>query len=98
MSRKLDYVERLRGLTLWWSAWVRPSAQWDHDHCAVCWTRIADERIPDSIHEGYTTGPDYSKGARYEWVCDRCFKDLKDEMNWTVGGPSTVARVPGPKS
>jgi len=84
MSENLDHVEHLRGLTFWRSRWVRPSSQWDHDHCAVCWTKISDERIPDSIHEGYATGPDYTEEARYEWVCESCFFRLKDQVDWSL--------------
>ena len=32
--------------------------------------------------EGYATRADYPKGARYEWVCVKCFAELKGEMDW----------------
>ena len=36
----------------------------------------------DQQKEGYATRADYPKGARYEWVCVKCFSELKDEMGW----------------
>lgn len=41
--------------------------------------------FPDTLRDGYTTGPDYRLGARYEWVCEECFSKLKDHMKWSVG-------------
>jgi hypothetical protein len=26
----------------------------------------------------------YPKGACYEWVCQTCFDDLKDDMQWSA--------------
>lgn len=85
MDEHIEPIRHLRGLTLWRATWTRPSASWDHDHCAGCWTKFPDKDVSDVLHAGFTTGPDYAKGARYEWVCDRCFAELKDEMDWTLG-------------
>ena len=51
------------------------SATWDHEHCAFCWQKIAEQHIPDSVQEGYTLGDD--------WVCPQCFGDLAGYFNWT---------------
>jgi hypothetical protein len=56
----------------------------DHDHCAACWAKFAEFEGPDIEHEGYATGDDYPKGACYEWVCQICFDDLKDDMQWSA--------------
>jgi hypothetical protein len=87
MTDKLDYLRSLEGVTWWRSAWTRPphNPQWDHDHCAACWAKFSDG-IPDTLREGYTTGPDYKLGARYEWLCEECLLKLKDELRWSVGG------------
>ena len=97
-DERCEPIQRLKGLTLWRSTWVRPSGHWDHDHCAGCWATFSDRDAADVLRAGYTTGPDYSKGARYEWVCDRCFAELKDEMNWTIGGATIVELVPSQRS
>jgi hypothetical protein len=34
------------------------------------------------LHEGYATGPNYPKGARYDWVCSWCFADLASALGW----------------
>jgi hypothetical protein len=77
--------QSMKGLTLWKSKYTQPSANWDHDHCAACWAKFMERDWPEVLHEGYTTGPDFEKGARYEWVCEQCFNDLKTEMGWSVG-------------
>jgi hypothetical protein len=87
MTERLDYLDALKGLTWWRSTWTRPKPEWDHDHCAACWAKFSDD-IPNTQGEGYTTGPDYRHGARYEWVCEECFSRLKERMDWAVGGQS----------
>src|ERR1700687_476433 len=82
---RCDLAHHIRGVTLWKSTYIQFSADWNHDHCAGCGARFAEFDGPDILREGYTTGPDYKKGARYEWVCEQCFSDLKDEMGWSVG-------------
>jgi hypothetical protein len=85
MGENYDYIEHLKGLTLWRSTWVQPRADWDHDHCAVCGAKFSDDNARGELREGYTTGPDYAHGARYEWVCGPCFIKVKDQMRWCVG-------------
>jgi DNA-directed RNA polymerase subunit RPC12/RpoP len=72
----------LRGLTLQFSQWTRPKPSWDHDHCAGCWAKFSDSDGQEVQRAGYTTGEDYPKGARYEWVCADCFRELKEVMGW----------------
>jgi hypothetical protein len=84
MTENLDYLDALKGLTLWWSTWTRPKPEWDHDHCAACWAKFCDD-VPDTLREGYTTGPDYQLGARYEWVCEECFSKFKERTAWFRG-------------
>jgi len=91
MTENYDYVEHLRGQTFWRSSWVRPHADWDHDHCAVCWANFSE--APE-LNEGYTTGPDHKHGARYEWVCETCFNKLRDRMGWSVGSAQVVSLRP----
>jgi hypothetical protein len=38
----------------------------------------------DIQREGYATTAEYSRGARYEWICSECFDDLKDDMQWSA--------------
>jgi hypothetical protein len=81
---RIDNAGNLKGLQLQFLQYAKPSEQWDHDHCAACWTKFAEFDGPDILHEGYATRHDYPKGARYEWVCQRCFDDLRDEMQWSA--------------
>ena len=81
---RIETAEGLKGVRLKLQRYVRWSESWDHDHCAACWTKLAEFDGPDILHEGYATRHDYQKGARYEWVCQRCFDDLRDEMQWSA--------------
>jgi hypothetical protein len=80
---RVDLVEHLRGQRLLFSKYRQPSPQWNHDHCAACFATFAEFEGPDHQYEGYTVGPEYRHGREYEWVCTRCFADLKDEMGWS---------------
>ena len=81
---RIDNAGNLKGLRLQFLRYTKPSEKWDHDHCAACWAKFAEFDGPDIQHEGYATCDDYPKGARYEWVCQCCFDDLRDEMQWST--------------
>jgi hypothetical protein len=80
---RIDNAKRLKGLELQLRPYTAWSRDWEHDHCAACWAKFSESDGSDISQEGYATGPDYPKGAGYEWVCQQCFDDLKTEMNWT---------------
>lgn len=81
---RIDNASHLKGLRLQFLRYARWSDSWDHDHCAGCWAKFAEVEGPDIQQEGYATRDDYPKGACYEWVCQTCFDDLKDEMGWSA--------------
>ena len=81
---RIDNARHLKGLRLRFSRYSRRSASWDHDHCAACWAKFAEFDGPDIQHEGFRTCDDYKLGAGYDWVCQKCFIDLKAAMEWTV--------------
>jgi hypothetical protein len=72
----------LRGLKLCFDEWSRPKPTWDHDHCAGCGAKFADVEGTGIQRSGYHVGDDYAKGAKYEWVCVECFRELKGVMGW----------------
>lgn len=80
---RAENASDLRGLTLHRRKYTKWSEDWDHDHCAACGAEFAEFDAPNIQHEGYATGDDYPRGAAYEWVCLRCFNDLKTEMEWS---------------
>jgi len=53
---------------------------WDHDHCAFCWTKFSES--PEDLNVGYTT-PDH-----YYWICEPCFNDFHDMFQWVVSPES----------
>jgi len=71
----------LKGATLSWKAYVRPSESWDHDHCEFCWEKFMGGETPDNLHEGYATADNY------RWICARCFADFADMFDWVVTKP-----------
>jgi hypothetical protein len=81
---RLDFCKHLRGVRLRHAKWVQPHPDWDHDHCAACWRKFSDRIAPDVQHEGFATCEDYKYGADYDWVCEQCFRELKDVMGWRI--------------
>ena len=81
---RLEDEEQLRGASFVRKAYRRYSPEWDHDHCAACWQKLAepDLGVEDAIHEGYATTDDYFRGADYEWVCPTCFETFGGVMGW----------------
>jgi hypothetical protein len=80
---RIDSASRLKGQRLQLCRYTKWSESWDHDHCAACFAKFAEYEGRDIQHEGYATCEDYVKGARYEWVCRRCFEELREEMHWS---------------
>lgn len=70
----------LKGVTLVHRRYRRyaKNPDWDHDHCAFCWTKFMVEDHPDVLHQGYATQDDY------HWVCEKCFHDFRGQFDWTV--------------
>jgi hypothetical protein len=73
---RIDNARDLAGLTLHLRRYVRWSESWDHDHCLACNAKFGEDDQPETLHEAFATGPDYPKGAGYEWICPTCFADL----------------------
>jgi hypothetical protein len=81
---RLDNVRGLEGLRFRRKPYRRPSAIWDHDHCAACWAKFSEDDGADIEHEGYATCDDYKHGADYDWLCVTCFDELREMMKWSV--------------
>jgi hypothetical protein len=80
---RIDNASHLKGLRLQRRRYTRWSESWDHDHCAACWAKFSEFEGLENQHAGYATRDDYPKGAGYEWVCQSCFEDLKEDMRWS---------------
>jgi hypothetical protein len=89
---RIDSAAHLRGAVLRFRPYRRWSETWDHDHCAACWAKFAENEIPDALHEGFATEATETRGAGYDWVCPTCFAELKTEMQWTA------AEAPPPRA
>ncbi len=81
---RIDTGRHIEGALLQRRTYEAPSEEWDHDHCACCWAKLAELDGAEIQHQGYTTTDAYIHGAGYDWVCDQCFSDLKEDMGWRV--------------
>lgn len=48
----------------------------DHDHCTFCGITISSHNYEGSIKNAYF------KDDSCEWVCQKCFEQFKNKMNW----------------
>jgi hypothetical protein len=80
---RVENAQHLKRLPLRRQAYKKWTDRWDHEHCAGCMAEFAESDRPDIQRAGYATTADYVHGAQYEWVCIRCFNDLKLELGWT---------------
>ena len=74
--RLMNQEQFLQGATLHWSRWIRPRPDWDHDHCAFCWTTFMEQGQAGTLQYGCST-PD-----GYYWVCEQCFQDFRVMFRW----------------
>lgn len=81
---RIDNASRLKGSRLQFRRYTRWSESWDHDHCAACCAKLAEFEGPDIQHEGYATCDDYPEGPCHEWVCQTCYDDLKEDLEWSA--------------
>lgn len=78
-------ARHLKGLSFRLRMYRPPSESWDHDHRGACWAKLAELPEPDVLHEGYASDARYAgRPACYDWVCPVCFRDLKDDLGWTL--------------
>ena len=85
---RIDNVQRLRGQSFRWKDYYRRSESWDHDHCAACWAKFM--LAEGCLTQGYAVTQECDHGEDYEWVCDKCFRDLSEIMDWNI-----VTATPG---
>jgi len=83
---RLSYhLELLRGQTFQFSVHTEERFG-DHHHCSACWAKMADGEWAD-LRQGFVTRyqiPDGSGHSQWNWLCEKCFSDLKDFMQWQI--------------
>jgi len=76
--------ERFLGKRKFWHAkYERWSEAWDHDHCLFCWETFRADNGP-WLNEGWATDRDECRGERYYWVCENCFQDFREELEFQI--------------
>ena len=83
-SRLTDHLELLRGLTFHFATYTEKPFG-DHHHCSACWAKFMERDLPDVQHQGYVTRydiPNDSGDWQWTWVCEKCFSNLRTEMQW----------------
>lgn len=81
---RLENAAFLRGATFARRRWRAPRQDWDHDHCAACWAKLAEFGGPEVHREGYATTADHEQGEAYYWICPPCFLDLQEKLQWQL--------------
>ncbi|MBV9992723.1 MAG: hypothetical protein JOZ72_15695 [Alphaproteobacteria bacterium] len=84
----------LRGVRFTKKPYKAYRPDWDHDHCAACWTKFAEHDVDHepTLREGFATTEDYARGEDYDWVCSVCFGLFRDEMEWVEDGDAAEAQ------
>jgi hypothetical protein len=90
----------LVGAELVWRMYAAPSSNWEHDHCALCWTKIAQTASDDVFDAAYTDdaptitpsphldGLQSAPAGTRTWVCPICASAYQHVFNWQArGGP-----------
>jgi SRSO17 transposase len=75
---RIDLARHTKSAALYFRKYARYSEQWDHDHCEACTATFIESGPAGTLTEGYATADNY------RWICSDCFRDLKDEMGWTL--------------
>jgi hypothetical protein len=80
-----------------WRPYSQPSPDWDHDHCALCWTKLAQTASEDVLDAAYTDdAPTLTPSPHIEglqsapagtrtWVCPTCVSAYQHVFNWQPG-------------
>ncbi|HTS51619.1 MAG TPA: hypothetical protein VMH05_26905 [Bryobacteraceae bacterium] len=81
-------LEHLRGLTFEYALYTGARFGGDHDRCVACPAKFMEGDWPNVLHIGYVTRCRIPHGSTddwvWTWVCDKCFSDLRDEMQWQL--------------
>ncbi len=81
---RADNAKALSGAIFAWRRYRPPRPDWDHDHCEGCMAKFMDAELPDVLREGYASNLRFENRPGYfSWVCQQCFRDLKEELGWT---------------
>lgn len=85
---RLDHLRSLRGVRFIRKLYKAYRPGWDHDHCAACWAKFAENTadLEPVEREGFATDDTYRHGADYDWICPTCFELFKAEMGWEEVG------------
>jgi hypothetical protein len=99
-SEALERNPQLVGAELVWRKYVAPSPDWDHDHCVLCSTKIAETASEDVLDTAYTDDvPAITPGPQIDglqsapagtrtWVCPTCARAYQHVFDWHErGGP-----------
>ena len=79
---RLVFAVRVTGRVFRWKAYYQWSEEWDHDHCAACWGKFRTEE--GYLNVGYASVGTNGDRDDLDWVCQKCFDELKGPMNWKL--------------
>ncbi len=94
--RRMGQESYLLGATLTWKRYQPRRPNWEHEHCDFCLRKFLDPNYgpshvkmlrdnPDiSAVAGYTNLRDSERPAGEWWICEECFGEFADELQWTT--------------
>jgi hypothetical protein len=81
-DQRVENCKYLKGVTFRRKKYRAPSKEWDHDHCDACWAKFAEFDGPGILHVGLATTAEWKLGEDHNWICPKCFIELRNVMNW----------------
>jgi hypothetical protein len=76
-------IKHLFGQSFRLKKYYQRSPASDHDHCAACWAKFM--LAEGCLDRGYAISSAYKRGEDSEWICEQCFSELREAMNWKIG-------------
>jgi hypothetical protein len=98
-AEALGHHPELVDVQLAWRRYSQPSPDWDHDHCVLCSTKLAETAAEDVLDAAYTDDVAHPASPHIEgmqpapagtrtWICPTCAEAYRHVFNWhTNGGP-----------
>jgi hypothetical protein len=68
----------LTGATFSFRAYTPPRDDWDHEHCAFCWSKFCTDKQANCSQEGYVTAD-----GKF-WVCRECYADFRERFQFVT--------------
>lgn len=69
-------IDKLRHKNFIYNQFKIKKDKWDHEHCEFCNAKFSENR--GDLNFGYSTEDEYY------WVCEKCFQDFQDLLDFKL--------------